>query len=70
MESEDESIGSPIYPHHQTIRDLQIFIQGYQQQGYFIFLLMDGNQNDSHVFQPQDICNRAHAPRIQLRQKY
>jgi hypothetical protein len=62
MESEDESIGIPIDPHHQTIRELQIFIQGYQQQGYFIFLLMDGNQNDSHVFQPHAIRNRTHTP--------
>jgi hypothetical protein len=62
MESEDESIGIPIDPHRQTMRDLQIFIQGYQQQGYFIFLLMDGNKNDSHVLQPQDIRNRVHTP--------
>jgi hypothetical protein len=41
MESEDESSGMPIDPYHQTIRYLQIFIQGYQQQGYCIFLLVD-----------------------------
>jgi hypothetical protein len=62
MESEEKSMGIPINPHRQTMRDLQIFIQGYQQQGYFIFLIMDGNQNDSHVFQPQDIHNRVHTP--------
>jgi hypothetical protein len=62
MESEDEYVGIPIDPHRQTIRDLQIFIQSYQQQGYFIFLLMDGKQNDSHVFQPQDIPNRVNTP--------
>jgi hypothetical protein len=55
MESEDESLGLPIDPHHQTIRDLQIFIQSYQQQGFFISLLMDGNQDDLHAFQQQDI---------------
>jgi hypothetical protein len=52
MESEDESIGIPIDPHHQTIRDLQIFIQSYQQQGFLIFLLVDGNEDD---IQQQDI---------------
>jgi hypothetical protein len=62
MESEDESIVIPIDPHCQTIRDMQIFIKGYQQQGYFIFLLMDGNHNYSHIFQPQDIRNRTHTP--------
>jgi hypothetical protein len=55
MESEDESMGIPINPHRQTIRYLQVFIQSYQQQGFLIFLLMDGNQDDFHVFQQQDI---------------
>jgi hypothetical protein len=63
MESEDESVGIPINPHRQTIQDLQIFIQGYQQR-YFIFLLVYGNKNDSHVFQPQDIRNRVHTPLV------
>jgi hypothetical protein len=44
MESEDESIGLPIDPHRQIIHDLQIFVQSYQQQGFFISNLMDGNQ--------------------------
>ena len=62
MESEAESIGLPIDPHRQTIRDLQIFIQSYQQQGDFIFLLMDGNQNYQHVFLQQDIPNKTCTP--------
>jgi hypothetical protein len=32
MELEDESIGLPIDPRRQTIRDLQIFMQSYQQE--------------------------------------
>jgi hypothetical protein len=35
MESENKSIGLPIDPHCHTICDLQIFIQSYQQQGFF-----------------------------------
>jgi hypothetical protein len=62
MDSEHESIGIPIDPHRQTIRDLQIFIQSYQQQGFFIFLLMDGNQYDLHVFQQQDIPTKVYTP--------
>jgi hypothetical protein len=50
MESEDESVGNPIDPHRQTIQYPQIFIQSYQQQGFLVFLLMDGNQDDLHVF--------------------
>jgi hypothetical protein len=49
MESEDESDGLPIDPRHQTIYDL--FIQSYKQQGFFTFLLVDGTQDHSHVFQ-------------------
>jgi hypothetical protein len=62
MKSEDESSGLPIDPHHQTIHGLQIFINSYQQQGFFIFLLVDGNQDDSHIFQQQYICTRVHTP--------
>jgi hypothetical protein len=53
MEEEHESIPFPIDPHRQTIRDLQIFIVSYQQDGYLVFLLMDGNQDDTHVFWEQ-----------------
>jgi hypothetical protein len=62
MESEDEAMGIPIYPHQQMIRDLQTFIQSYQQQGFLILLLMDGNQNDLHVFQQQDIPAKVCTP--------
>jgi hypothetical protein len=51
MESEDEAMGIPIYPNRQMICYLKIFIQSYQQQGFLIFLLMDGNQDSLHVFQ-------------------
>jgi hypothetical protein len=44
------------------IRDLQIFIQRYQQQGVLIFLLMDGNQDDLHVFQQKDITTKVCNP--------
>jgi hypothetical protein len=27
-----------------------------------MFMLVDGNQNDSHVFQPQDTNNLVHTP--------
>jgi hypothetical protein len=61
IESVEEVTGIPIDPHRQNIRDLQIFIQSYQQQGFLIFLIMDGNQDDLHIFQQQDIqtkvCN-------------
>jgi hypothetical protein len=55
MESKDETMGIPIDIHRQTICDLQIFIQSYQQQGFLVFLLMDGNQEELHLFQQQDI---------------
>jgi hypothetical protein len=58
MESEDEAMGIPIDPHRQTIHDLQIFIESYQQQGFLIFLLMEGNQDDLHVFQQQYILTK------------
>jgi hypothetical protein len=59
MELEDESVGFPIDPHRQMIRDLQIFIQSYQQQFFLIFRPMDGNQDYLHFFQQQDIPNKA-----------
>jgi hypothetical protein len=54
MEDEIESIPFPIDPHQQTISDLQIFISSYQQEGYLIFLYMDGNQDDLQVFRKQE----------------
>jgi hypothetical protein len=48
--SEDASIGQTIDPHHQTINDLQIFINSYQQEGYLVIVCMDGNQDNEHVF--------------------
>jgi hypothetical protein len=62
MESEDEAKGIPIDPHRQTIRDLQICIQSYQQQGFLIFLLLDSNQDDLHFFQQQDIMTKVCTP--------
>jgi hypothetical protein len=53
MEDEVESIPFPIDPHRQTIRDLQILIASYQQEGYLVFRLVDGNQDDVHVFREQ-----------------
>jgi hypothetical protein len=54
MEDEMESIPYPIDPHRQDIHDLQIFIASYQQEGYLIFLFMDGNQDDLHVLREQE----------------
>jgi hypothetical protein len=51
MESEDESASNPFDPHRQTIQDLQILIQSYQQQGFLMFLVMDGNQDDTTTSQ-------------------
>jgi hypothetical protein len=62
MESEDESMVIPIDPHCQIVRDLQIFIQSYQQQGFLICLLMYGNQNDLYVFKQQDIPTKVCTP--------
>jgi hypothetical protein len=54
MEDKMESITYPIDPHRQIIRDLQIFIASYQQEGYLVYLLMDGHQEDLHVFCEQE----------------
>jgi hypothetical protein len=54
MEEEIESTPFPIDPHRQTNHDLKIFIVSYQQEGYLIFLFMDGNQDDPHVFRKQE----------------
>jgi hypothetical protein len=62
MESEDEAMGIPIDPHRRTIHHLQIFIQSYQQQGFLMFLLIYGNQDNLHVFQQQDIPTKACTP--------
>jgi hypothetical protein len=62
MESKDEAMGIPIDPHRQTIIDLQIFIQSYQQQGFLVYLLMDNNQVGLHVFQQQDILIKVCIP--------
>jgi hypothetical protein len=37
-------------------------VQSYQQQGFFIFLLMDSNQDNLHVFQQQDIPTKVCTP--------
>jgi hypothetical protein len=50
MEEEIESTPSPIDPHRQTIRDLQISIASYQQDGYLVFLFMDGKQKTIYMF--------------------
>jgi hypothetical protein len=57
-----ESIPFPTDPHRQTIRDLQIFISSYQQEGYLIFLFMDGNQDDLHVFHEQEYDGKCCTP--------
>jgi hypothetical protein len=62
MESEDEAMGIPIDHHRQTICGLEIFIQSYQQQSLLIFLLIDGNQYDLHVFQQQDVPTKVCTP--------
>jgi hypothetical protein len=62
MEDEHKSIPFPIDPHRQTIRDLQIFIASYQQDGYLIFLLVDGNQDDTHVFRSQKYDGKCCTP--------
>jgi hypothetical protein len=62
MEDEMESIPYPIDPHSQTIRDLQIFIASYQQEGYLVFLFMDGNQDDLHVFCEQEYNGKCCTP--------
>jgi hypothetical protein len=54
MEEEMESTHFTFDPHIQTIRDLKIFIMGYQQEGYLAFLFMDRNQDDLHVFCEQE----------------
>jgi hypothetical protein len=54
VEDTVESIPFPIDPHLQTICDLQIFIAIYEQEGYLVFLLVDGHQDDIHVFREQE----------------
>jgi hypothetical protein len=39
-----------------------MIIQSYQQQGFLIFLLMDGNQDDLHVFKQQYIPTKVCTP--------
>jgi hypothetical protein len=56
------SIPFPIAPHRQTIRDLQIFIASYQQEGYLVFLFMDGNQDDLHFFHEQEYDEKCCTP--------
>jgi hypothetical protein len=62
IEDEMESIHYHIDPHRQTIRDLQIFIASYRQEGYLIFLFMDGNQDDLHVFREQEYDGKCRTP--------
>jgi hypothetical protein len=62
MEDEMESITYPIDPRIHTIRDLQIFIASYQQEGYLIFLFMDGNQDDLYVFCEQEYYGKCCTP--------
>jgi hypothetical protein len=56
-------MGILIDPHRQMIRDLKICVQSYQQQSFLIFLLIDENQDNLHVFQQQDIPTKVCAPR-------
>jgi hypothetical protein len=44
------------------IRDLQVFIASYQQEGYLIFLFMDGNKDDLHVFRKQEYDGKCCTP--------
>jgi hypothetical protein len=44
------------------IRDLQIFISSYQQEAYLVFLFMDGNQDDLHVFREQEYDGKCCTP--------
>jgi hypothetical protein len=62
VEDGDESIPFTIDPHRQTIRDLQIFIAGCQQEGYRVMLCMDGNQDDQHVFMEQNYNGKCCTP--------
>jgi hypothetical protein len=64
MEDEMESIPYHIEPHRQTIHDLQIFIASYQQEGYLIFLFMDGSQDDLHVFREQEYDGKCCTPLV------
>jgi hypothetical protein len=62
MENEMESIPYPIDPHRKTIRDLEIFIASYQQEGYLVFLFMNGNQDDLHVFHEHEYDGKCCTP--------
>jgi hypothetical protein len=62
MEDEMGSIPYPIDPHRQTIHDLQIFIASYIQEGYLVFLFMDGNQDYLHVFREQEYDGKCCTP--------
>jgi hypothetical protein len=62
MEDEMESTPFHIDPHRQTIRDLQIFIASYQQEGDLVFLFMDGNQDNLHVFREQEYDGKLCTP--------
>jgi hypothetical protein len=62
MESEDASTGRPIVPHHQTISDLQIFINSYQQEGYLVSVCMDRNKYYERVFREQDYNSKVCTP--------
>jgi hypothetical protein len=50
MEQEDESQIAHLDPHTQTIRDLQIFMLKYIEQGFTVNLAMDGNESEIHSF--------------------
>jgi hypothetical protein len=54
MEDEHKFNPFTIDPHLQAIHDLQIFIASYQQDGYLVFLMMDGNQDNTNVFREQE----------------
>jgi hypothetical protein len=62
MEEEMESTRFPIYPHRQTICDLQISIASYQQEEYLVFLFIDNNQDDLHVFSEQEYDGKCYTP--------
>jgi hypothetical protein len=52
MEQEKESRLLPLYPHQQTIQDLQIFMRRHLQDGYTVNLTIYGNKSDAHLFLP------------------
>jgi hypothetical protein len=52
MEQENEASILPLDPHHQTIRDLQIFMLQQINDGYTLNLAIDGKESDTHLCRP------------------